>query len=459
MRFFICSAGRPGEDYDDENFQRCETNCGHFMHEATKQKGVFNEVSQGDIAFLKYKDKLVAYGEVKSKKTGEQYLDEWNYAIYVNKWVFHNENDHKLGVEKYGVQEATKEGSQLAVIKEIEEGFAFKKMKEINDSSDLSNKVSEYMAEKRIKEKGVFLEKVKNIVLTGAPGTGKTFLARKLAVEIVGEEKKQTTVGFVQFHQSYDYTDFVEGLRPTKPDKNGNVGFEMKNGVFKEFCEKALNDQNGKYVFIIDEINRGEPSKIFGELFYSIDPGYRVKKEDLEAGFTSIRTQYANAWAKPNAFDLALGHKDDGQYGHFFVPANVYIIGTMNDIDRSVESIDFAFRRRFTWIDVKAEDENSTKMLEKLGSDLENQARKRMKCLNNAIWNDEEKKGVDGLSSSYHIGAAYFLKLKELNGDFDKLWEYHIEPLLREYLRGVDDASSKLEKMKDAYNLKGVDGE
>ena len=400
------------------------------------------------------------------------------------------------------------------------------------------------------------LRSTHNLILTGAPGTGKTYLARQIAKEMGCSDNE---IGFVQFHPSYDYTDFVEGLRPIQDD-NGNVGFERKDGVFKLFCAKALenlldsqkslqtlqqeisvrskiydfveksieentcfetqgtknkfriidskqksfiiellNDElktriisvpksdlvtllenkvdiarggdiqtyfqrkyrtqqdsytfvlynilrNTKnevkqvslverknYVFIIDEINRGEISKIFGELFFSIDPGYRGKKG-------KVQTQYANMETEPNDFDDALGETQD--FGHFFVPENVYIIGTMNDIDRSVESMDFAFRRRFAFKEIKA-DEN-VGMLDKL--DQKDEAINRMKNLNAAI----EK--IDGLSSAYHIGASYFLKLNDYNGDFDKLWEYHLEGLLREYLRGTQDVDKEIEKLKTAYN-------
>jgi len=209
---------------------------------------------------------------------------------------------------------------------------------------------------------------------------------------------------------------------------------------------------NRKYIFVIDEINRGEMSKIFGELFFSIDPGYRGKKG-------KIKTQYANLQEEPNDFDTALGieknekgegqnkvDQNKGKYGNFFVPENVYIIGTMNDIDRSVESMDFAMRRRFAFKEITAD--NRKGMLDELG-DKRKDAENVMTALNKAI---EE---IGGLSSAYHIGPAYFLKLKKYNGDdnFDKLWNNHIAGVIKEYLRGIDDKKeTKYNRIKDAYH-------
>ena len=367
----------------------------------------------------------------------------------------------------------------------------------------------------------------KNLILTGAPGTGKTFMAKEIA-KAMGAE-----VGFVQFHPSYDYTDFVEGLRPINHDNV--VGFERKDGAFKEFCAEALNirdttnfdecidklfdsvgeeillletptgkqfglsrsargnlrlhtgkelkesgvitkkdlraeysgiptfkwwkgyyqgiityltnnynlindsniiEDNTPHVFIIDEINRGEISKIFGELFFSIDPGYRGEKG-------KVNTQYQNMIEDGDMFK-------DG----FYVPENVYIIGTMNDIDRSVESMDFAMRRRFAWQEVTAE-ESYTNMIE---NDPEfvlvkDEIKQRMSSLNKAIAETE------GLDEAYQIGAAYFrkyLNYKEKANAFDCLWENHLKGLLFEYLRGNRRAKELLEKLHDAYNKKSL---
>lgn len=355
------------------------------------------------------------------------------------------------------------------------------------------------------------LEETHNLVLTGAPGTGKTFMAQAIADEMGAETK------FVQFHPSYDYTDFVEGLRPVEKS-DGQIGFERKDGVFKEFCKKAINndvdltktymhivksikdgidlncnddyivkddiiyaktknmefsitlenlkiidkafkngeiemeapdikrllqiEHNGTYyrnfynnflqnslslqpfVFIIDEINRGEASKIFGELFYAIDPGYRGKKDHL------VQTQYQNLVPETDVF--AKG---------FYVPENVYILATMNDIDRSVESMDFAMRRRFTWKEVTPADTES--MLDSLPCAKE--AKATMGRLNNAIAE------TDGLGAAYMIGPSYFLKLGENGGDFAKLWKMNIEPLLKEYLRGFRKTAEILDKFSKAY--------
>lgn len=208
-----------------------------------------------------------------------------------------------------------------------------------------------------------------------------------------------------------------------------NITVEDALKIVTKHSTQTINNVNRHFVFIIDEINRGEISKIFGELFFSIDPGYRGEKG-------RVQTQYQNIVEDGDIFKKG-----------FFVPENVYIIGTMNDIDRSVESMDFAFRRRFAFKEIKAMDR--VEMLYDSENGIGNyadEAKKRMNRLNKEI----EK--IEGLSTAYHIGPAYFLKLKNYNGDFQQLWDNHLEGLLREYLRGMQNLEEKLKTLKAAYD-------
>ncbi len=317
----------------------------------------------------------------------------------------------ELVSKTYPELEPSKLGTML-----FEYSKLFMENKEENSTMDSSNNFRHQLLQSLLKSP--------NLILRGAPGTGKTYLAKEIALELTGGNKDQ--IGFVQFHPSYDYTDFVEGLRPVS-NGDGTIEFKLVDGIFKKFCQKARDAKKtggqDKFVFIIDEINRGEISKIFGELFFSVDKGYRGEKG-------SVSTQYANL------------HETDEK---FYIPDNVYIIGTMNDIDRSVDTFDFAMRRRFRFVEVTAE--SRLHILDEELGEAAKEAKIRLRNLNAAIENVQE------LNSHYHIGPSYFCELQYINFDYELLWSDYLKPLLEDYVRGSYDEAETLETLKQAFDL------
>ena len=352
----------------------------------------------------------------------------------------------------------------------------------------------------------------KQLIMNGAPGTGKTYSARNEIADILlgisnksekeKEEIKRIQLDMVQFHPSYDYTDFIDGIRPDL--SAGNLSYTLKNGSFKSFCRRAgvveriyaagksVNTKNiddflsgedeeiknfwkkkieegklkkaigntdlkiseeyvekddeamvdclPKFLFIIDEINRAEISKVLGEIMYCLDPDYRGQKG-------AISTQYSTL-ATDETFFI---NKDNDK---FFIPSNVYIIGTMNDIDRSVEVFDFALRRRFAWYEVKAKEVMDTVLIsmgidKELGSNYTDYKEKIEKL--NQLIIDELK-----LNEHYHLGPSYFAKIKlylhnnnsnEYEEARENVWNNHISQILMEYVKSKG-------KLKEIENIR-----
>ena len=414
--------------------------------------------------------------------------------------------------------------------------------------SDKGNNLADQYSTSYYVEK---LKKYKNIIFHGAPGTGKSYLAREIANQLTGKTNLlldnatqiNDQVEFVQFHPTYDYTDFIEGLRPCCEEGTDKIVFERKDGIFKAFCKKAarslkeynvvkesnkkkVSDIKGKissfiddaldkekvfttatsneftiqnadddsiyisskssvikpilklsldliyellakeiplskvknireycgrnnnnqedsyvftlvneirkysyidkldsnlelknYVFIIDEISRGEISKIFGELFFSIEKGYRGEKG-------RVKTQYQN-----------LVDENDPFAKGFYVPENVYIIATMNEIDRSIEFMDFAMQRRFKKINITADISMHRMNISKLRQEV-------MVAINTAILNTE------GLGEKYQLGGSFF---NDESVSLQELWDDDLSCLLKDYLQGIDPDSTKYELLKSVY--------
>ena len=302
------------------------------------------------------------------------------------------------------------------------------------------------------------------VILTGAPGTGKTYTARKVALEITGEAEdtpeEESRIKVVQFHPGYDYSDFVIGMKPILVSENGKevfkdeqgrlyttnnnepdgqrqdlsgkvrVSYVWKDGVFKEFANRAKKAYDTypadpqKFVFLIDEINRADLSRVFGELFSLFEEDYRYPT---------------------NRKGIILPNGEE-----FVIPKNLYIIGTMNDIDRSVESMDFALRRRFAWYEVSAD--KSERIIEDKIDDAETKRKllNAMRQINEMIADPNTRLGKE-----YQLGGAIFAKYMKYQGEddsFDSLWNNHIAVILNEYLRGRRDKESKLKEIKNVYD-------
>ena len=538
--YFFVGTKFGDDDYLEYFMKEGKWELGWHNNEENKQYQrmlkLFNKIKPGDVLFAKStyvkkknvpfvkKDDLkVSVMKIRGMATVKEVLDDghtiivdWKKEYIEREWFFFTGQETIWFPSD--IKYRTKETNQLIKFAASDEIIIqdydyflnhpnWKKYKKLESETMLRNDfLFNYSA---------ILRKSKNLILRGAPGTGKTYLAKEIAMELTGGNEDQ--IGFVQFHPSYDYTDFVEGLRPVS-NGDGAIEFKLQDGIFKQFCQRAkeaqktggqdnfeeawakltdaINEKQGQYffprssvpaslnsqgnvkfdspvatkekvyllykgedtnlkyetyqnivldhmkesyglcdyvsptidtdkkfVFIIDEINRGEISKIFGELFFSIDSDYRGEKG-------SVSTQYANL------------HETDDK---FYIPENVYIIGTMNDIDRSVDTFDFAMRRRFRFVEVTAE--SQLYILDKELGERAEEAKTRLRNLNAAIENVQE------LNSHYHIGPSYFLRLKEVKFDYELLWSDYLQPLLEDYVRGSYDEAETLETLKKAFDL------
>lgn len=358
-----------------------------------------NEIKVGDVIFVKKgMHKIIGKGIVTSdyiydtsrstykhiRKVDWQNKGEWEHPGQAVMKTLTNISAYPDYVQKLLALFAEDTSEEVSEQKEIKYPLYSK--------DDFLNEV--YMDEDTYNTLTELLEAKYNVILQGAPGVGKTFAAKRLAYSIMGQ-KDTSRVAMVQFHQSYSYEDFIQGYRPSKD------GFELENGTFYKFCKEAEEDNERPYFFIIDEINRGNLSKILGELMMLIEKDKRGEK---------IKLLYSNEW--------------------FTVPQNVRIIGMMNTADRSLALMDYALRRRFAFFDFApafSSEGFKNYLAEKNSQKLESLIT-AVESLNNTISSDES------LGDGFRIGHSYFCTDGEITDEWLKsVVEYEIIPLIKEY--------------------------
>lgn len=375
-----------------------------------------NQMKPGDIVFVKKGlTSILGYGIVTSEYSFDENMkDNYNHIHKID-W-------HKTEELTYSKQLVQKTLTRINPYTELVEGLCElvginEISEEIKDSYTKEKFLNEvYMSEEKYDTLVALLERKRNVILQGAPGVGKTYAAKRLAYSMLGAVDKEK-VKMIQFHQSYSYEDFIVGFRPSdKP----NVQFEKTYGVFYKFCKEAAKDTDpkSKYFFIIDEINRGNMSKIFGELLMLIEKDKRGQE---------LQLLYSNEL--------------------FSIPKNVYIIGMMNTADRSLAVIDYALRRRFAFVEFEPAFEGNSKSFEQLKNSIENP--NYLKLVNKIIELNHEIESDTSLGKGFRIGHSYLIP--ENPDDVDDVWlenviDFEIVPLLEEYWF---DETDRLEDWKN----------
>ncbi|MDQ0257510.1 5-methylcytosine-specific restriction protein B [Evansella vedderi] len=369
-----------------------------YMNAAHATWQFANEILPGDTVYVKKgTSTVIGKGIVESEYMYDPTRDEYKHIHKVN-WVENGEWDHPGKAVNKTLTDIT---PYTDYVRKLENLFIDEDDEDIEEievdydpytKEDFLNEV--FIPENRYHKIVNLLKKKKNVILQGPPGVGKTFAAKRIAYSIMGE-KDVDRVMMVQFHQSYSYEDFIMGYRPT------NNGFELSEGPFYEFCKKAEKDNDRDYFFIIDEINRGNLSKIFGELLMLIENDKRGQK---------LRLLYANEL--------------------FSVPKNVYILGMMNTADRSLAMIDYALRRRFAFYKLEAafDSDGFLEIMNQENNSKFTALVEQIKALNNYISEDES------LGSGFQIGHSFLCSDEEVTDEWmSSVIEYELIPLLDEY--------------------------
>ncbi|MGR5457952.1 McrB family protein [Vibrio sp. PNB22_1_1] len=286
-------------------------------------------------------------------------------------------------------------------------------------------------------------EDTPNVILYGPPGTGKTY-AVKNSLDFLCQGDRER-YEFVQFHPSFTYEDFIDGIKPKGVTKDGSIKFELVDGVFKRFCKKAKANPNKSYYFVVDEINRANLSSVFGETLLCLEKDYRHTLNDQKAGSKNlIKTQYSpliEDMIKEDVTYQSLAYHYENGGAYFGVPSNVFFIGMMNDVDKSIDAFDLALRRRFQWIRKDCDYDVIANDVKFNGKDEFHNIEQYIEAcekLNNYI-----SEGI-GLGKSYEFGHSFFMKISSIaktrtitKNNVSTLFMLHLQPTLREYLRAM----------------------